>query len=103
MDKEFLIGICHYYNGEEESPFDDKTKTMLWNIEREWVNEVLSLGGESTLVLDEAQATFMSTDLLGKLSPTMPLNYKAFLYYRLNDSMITKDAFVELFESYYKE
>lgn len=42
MKKDELIGLCRYYKGEAENPYDDGGSAKFWNYERTWVDMMLA-------------------------------------------------------------
>lgn len=97
--KEELISQCRYYHGEEECPFKDQNKNMLWFYERGWMYDVLNKSetiGEYIGDYSMAGLSFFSEN------DGVPLSYKALLYNRYHrDSMVTIGQDAEDFKKFY--
>ena len=76
--EEFYMQQLKYFKGEEESPFDDNNKSMLWFYESVWYN---SMTTEKKGLIDEYISDFKYAQLFD-LPGDMPLSYKALLFNR---------------------
>ncbi len=43
MKKSDLLKYCRYYKGEDNSPFEEQNKSMLWFYERSWVFDMMQV------------------------------------------------------------
>ena len=76
--KEFYLQQLKYFKGENESPFDDNNKSMLWFYESVWYNYMTT---ENKGLLDEYISDFKYAEL-SDLPGDMPMGYKALLFNR---------------------
>ena len=83
--KEFYLQQLKYYKGEEESPFDDNNKSMLWFYESMWYNSMIN---ENMGLIDEYISDFKYAQLTD-LPGDMPLGYKALLFNRYMKGSMT--------------
>ena len=100
--KEFYLQQLKYYKGEEESPFDDNNKSMLWFYESVWYNYMTT---ENKGPLDEYISDFKYAEL-SDLPDNMPLGYKALLFNRYSKGSMTSmldsaKEFREFYAKYY--
>lgn len=95
---EDLIKLCHYYNGEKESPFSDDTKSLLWFYERGWVHSHKDYSFENEIeeYLSVGLSDFCDDD-------GVPLTYKALLFNRFAQSFQSMLEAVEPFKIFYKK
>lgn len=100
MNKSDLLTLCHYYKGEENDPFRDQNKSMLWFYERAWVFDTqnnsnkLSYTSEEYIRLGLGQ--FEQFD-------DIPLSLKALLFNRYARTCYSIAEAVEPFKRFYKE
>ncbi|MCD8301428.1 MAG: hypothetical protein LUC44_00240 [Prevotellaceae bacterium] len=107
-----LIGLCRYYNGEEENPYrakdkkelddDTQNKAMLWFYERGWVNMFV----QGRLLQDYTDEYIVAG--LGDFSrgDGIPTSLKALLFnrYRKCDGGTiweSAESFKEFYKRYY--
>ena len=53
MDKKDLVKFCRYYKGEDDCPFKDQNKSMLWFYERAWVYDMLNDSDSLSSAIDD--------------------------------------------------
>ncbi|HHT03130.1 MAG TPA: hypothetical protein GX005_02265 [Bacteroidales bacterium] len=98
--KEFYLQQLKYFKGENESPFDDNNKSMLWFYESVWYNYMTT---ENKGLLDEYISDFKYAEL-SDLPGDMPLGYKALLFNRyMKGSMSSMLDTAKEFRAFYAE
>ena len=103
MKKNHLLNYCHFYKGEESSPFKDQNKSMLWFYERSWVADSESATADFN-PFDNNISDYIRIGL-GDFQPSdgVPLTLKALLFNRYaKGSQSLADA-VEPFKKFYLE
>ena len=100
--KEFYLQQLKYFKGENESPFDDNNKSMLWFYESVWYNYMTT---ENKGLLDEYISDFKYAEL-SDLPGDMPLGYKALLFNRymkgsMSSMLDTAKEFRAFYAKYY--
>lgn len=100
--KEFYLQQLKYFKGENESPFDDNNKSMLWFYESVWYNYMTT---ENKGLLDEYISDFRIARL-DDLPGDMPLGYKALLFNRymkgsMSSMLDTAKEFRKFYAKYY--
>ena len=97
MTREDRLKSCRYYKGEEESPFTDGNKNVLWRYEAFWVS-----AGDSQVTISEYQA-YVKNDQY----PNIPIGLKALLFNRISRTSYGGDfqalsRLTDLLYEYYK-
>lgn len=100
MKEKELLKFCRYYNGEEDSPFEEQNKSMLWFYERVWVFEMLNNSDNLLGCIDKYIRLGLG---LFEQFDDIPLSLKALLFNRYaKGSQSLADA-VEPFKDFYKK
>ncbi len=99
MRRKDAIAFCHYYKGENESPFTEKEKSFLWDYEQAWVDAMVN---EKSL--EEYIGDYVLYGL-GDFSNDdgVPLSLKALLFNRYAKSCHSMQSAVEPFKEFYKQ
>lgn len=99
MKKNDLLKFCRYYKGEQNCPYTDNTKSMLWDFERTWVNDVLHDADFNELLTEYMNVglrDFSETD-------DTPITLKAILFNRYAKTAYTMQDAVPSFKDFYKK
>lgn len=100
MEEKELLKFCRYYKGQEDSPFEEQNKSMLWFYERVWVFEMLNNSDNLSICIDEyiriGLGPFESFD-------DTPLSLKALLFNRYAKGSQSLANAVEPFKDFYKK
>lgn len=100
MKEKELLKFCRYYNGEEDSPFEEQNKSMLWFYERVWVFEMLNNSDNLSGYIDEYIRLGLG---LFEQFDDIHISLKALLFNRYaKGSQSLADA-VEPFKDFYKK
>lgn len=94
---EELLKFCRYYKGEEDCPFNDQDKAMLWFYERSWVLDIENDRFENSLISDYIYvglSDFATND-------STPLTLKALLFNRFSKGANSMVDAVEPFKDMY--
>ncbi|SRR5690554_2065968 len=98
--KEFYLQQLKYYKGEEESPYDDNVKSMLWFYESMWFFDTIR--GYDAMLAEYISDFRMAG--LSDLPGDMPLGYKALLFNRyMKGSMTSIFDTAKEFRAFYAE
>lgn len=100
MDKKDLLKFCRYYKGEDDSPFREQNKSMLWFYERAWINEMLNNGNSLSIAIEEYIRLGLG---LFEQFDDIPLSLKALLFNRYAMTSQSMTEAVEPFKKFYKE
>lgn len=100
MDKKELLKSCRYYKGEDDCPFREQNKSMLWFYECAWINEMLNNGNSLSIAIEEyirlGLGAFEQFD-------DIPLSLKALLFNRYGRTSQSMTEAVEPFKKFYKK
>ena len=100
MDKKDLVKFCRYYKGEDDCPFKEQNKSMLWFYERAWIFDMLRDSDNLSTSIDEyirlGLGQFEQFD-------DIPLSLKALLFNRYARTCYSMAEAVEPFKKFYKE
>lgn len=100
MDKKDLLKFCRYYKGEDDNPFREQNKSMLWFYERAWINEMLNNGNSLSIAIEEYIRLGLG---LFEQFDDIPLSLKALLFNRYARTSQSMTEAVEPFKKFYKE
>ena len=100
MSKTDLLTLCRYYKGEENNPFIDQNKSMLWSYERAWVYDMLNDSDSLSSAIDDYIRVGLG--LFEQFDKT-PLTLKALLFNRYARTSNSIAEAVEPFKRFYKE
>ena len=76
MKKSDLLKYCRYYKGEDNSPFEEQIKSMLWFYERSWVFDMMQ-GHSFSSYIDEY--IYLGLETFEQFENT-PITLKALLF-----------------------
>lgn len=98
MTTKDAIAFCHYYKGENESPFTEKEKSFLWDYEQAWV---------AAMVNEKSLEEYIGDYVLYGLGDFqnddgVPLSLKAVLFNRFTKSFHSTESAVVPFMAFYK-
>ena len=102
MTREELIKQCRYYNGEEECPYKDQNKSMLWFYENCWVNEQTNddnIGFDAGRIYDYKELGLESFEA----QDNIPISLKALLFDRFAKWCYSRKDAIEPFMHFYKK
>lgn len=100
MDKKDLLKFCRYYKGEDDCPFKEQNKSMLWFYERAWIFDMLSDSENLSACIDEYIRLGLG---LFEQFDDVPLSLKALLFNRCAKTSQSIAGAVEPFKKFYKE
>ena len=100
MDKKDLLKFCRYYKGEDDCPFKEQNKTMLWFYERAWMFDMLRDSDNLSTCIDEYIRFGLG---LFEQFDDVPLSLKALLFNRYARTSQSMAEAVEPFKKFYKE
>lgn len=92
-----FLKVCRYYKGEEDCPFNDQDRSMLWFYERSWVLDMENDRFEKSLIGD-----YIYVGLSGFANnDNTPLTLKALLFNRFCKGVYSMADAVEPFKNMY--
>ncbi|MBQ9255153.1 MAG: hypothetical protein IJ180_10335 [Bacteroidales bacterium] len=95
MEKIDVLKSCRYYKGEDENPYTEQNKKMLWFYERSFCN-LDDTDGELEEYLEYVGRDFAQSD-------TVPVELKALLFNRYCKGCFSIEDAVEGFKKFYKK
>lgn len=99
MKQEDLLKFCRYYHGEASCPFKDNLKSMLWDYERTWVQDM-----KNDADFSDVLAEYMNVGLRDfSETDDTPITLKAVLFNRFAKTAYTMQDAVSAFKDFYKK
>lgn len=105
MTEQDLIHYCRYYKGENECPYSDNSKSMLWDTERSWVFDsiaIISSTGEGDFGTELNEYLAYGLENFKNMDET-PITLKARLFNRYAKTAYSMRDAVEPFKNFYRK
>jgi hypothetical protein len=100
IDIKDLVKFCRFYNGEENNPFEEQNRSMLWFYELSWCNDMLNDSKSLSIAIEEYVQIGLGSF---EMRDGVPLSLKALLFNRYAKGCYSISDAVEPFKKFYKK
>lgn len=100
IDIKDLVKFCRFYNGEENNPFKEQNRSMLWFYELSWCNDMLNDSKSLSIAIEEYVQIGLGSF---EMRDGVPLSLKALLFNRYAKGCYSISDAVEPFKKFYKK